>query len=319
MRGCVGMDSYYVIDSHCDTIGKIADHGFQAFRNGDFHVSLEGLSQGRVGLQFFAAWINKNSKLSCLQQGLRQIDAYYTMLNTYSDILAPILKKQDIDYAIDNNKIGAMLTVEGGEILEGGLFNLRILYQLGVRAMTLTWNYSNELADGALETCPSEGLSPFGHEVIKEMNRLGMVIDVSHLSEKGFYDVIETTNKPIAATHSNAWSVRPHPRNLKDEQIQLLAENKGVMGINFYPAFLSHNDGSLKDILKHIDYIAALVGVDTIGFGADFDGIEETPVDIKGPQDYSELINALLQLNYSETDVKKIAFENYKRLLFEVL
>lgn len=313
------LKSYYVIDSHCDTIFKIANFGIQAFHNGEFHVSLEGLRKGRVGLQFFAAIIDQKAGASCLQQGLRLIDAYYSMLNTFPDILVTITKPQDINLAKANNKIGAMLTVEGGEILEGELLNLRILYQLGVRAMTLTWNYRNEIADGAMESSSKGGLSLFGHEVVKEMNRLGMIIDVSHLSDKGFYDVLETTKSPVAATHSNAWSIHPHPRNLKDEQIQLLAENRGVIGINFYPPFLSDNEASLGDIIRHIEHIAALAGIDVIGFGADFDGIEERPADIKGPQHYDKIINALLQLNYSEADVKKIAFENYERLLVEIL
>ncbi len=313
------MESYYIIDSHCDTIGKIAGRGIEAFHTKEYHVSVEGLRNGRVGLQFFAAWINQKANLSCLQQGLKLIDAFYTMINAYPDVLVPITKPQDIDLAIENNRVGAMLTVEGGEILEGKLLNLRILYQLGVRAMTLTWNYRNEIADGALETCSNGGLSLFGHEVVKEMNRLGMIIDVSHLSEKGFYDVLEASKRPIAATHSNAWSIQPHRRNLKDEQIQLLAERRGIIGINFCPTFLSQNSASLSDILRHIEYISALVGVDIIGIGADFDGIEETPTDIQGPQDYDKIINALLQLNYSEGDVRKIAFENYKRLINEVL
>ena len=313
------MEFYYIIDSHCDTIGKIADHGIEAFHKNKCHVSVEGLQKGRVGLQFFAAWINQRASSSCLQQGLRLIDAYFTMLDAYSEVLVPIKKPQDVELAIENNSIGAMLTVEGGEILEGNLLNLRILYQLGVSAMTLTWNYRNEIADGAMETCSNGGLSSFGHEVVKEMNRLGMIIDVSHLSEKGFYDVLEATKRPIAATHSNAWSIQPHPRNLKDEQIKLLAEHRGIMGINFYPPFLSKDAASLSDILRHIEYVAALVGVDIIGFGADFDGIEKTPIDIKGPQHYDKIINALLQLNYSENNVRKIAFENYNRLINEVL
>ncbi|NLC43270.1 MAG: membrane dipeptidase [Clostridiales bacterium] len=313
------MKSYYIIDSHCDTIGKVAEHGIEAFRNNEYHVSVEGLRKGKVGLQFFAAWINQKANTSCLQQGLRLIDSYYTMLSAYPDALSPIRTPQDLDIAIENNMIGAMLTVEGGEVLEGNLLNLRILYQLGVRAMTLTWNYRNEIADGAMETFSNGGLSLFGHDVVREMNKLGMIIDVSHLTEKGFYDVLEVSERPIAATHSNAWSIQSHLRNLKDKQIRLLAEQRGIVGINFYPPFLSQGPTSVSDIIKHIEYISALVGVDVIGFGADFDGIGETPTDIKGPQDYDKIINALLQLNYSEDDVKKIAFENYKRFISEVL
>jgi membrane dipeptidase len=209
--------------------------------------------------------------------------------------------------------------VEGGDILEGEIVNLQILYRLGVRAMTLTWNHRNEIADGVLENISKGGLSVFGHEVIREMNQLGMLIDVSHISEEGFYDVIEASSKPIAATHSNAWSVRPHPRNLKDEQITLLADKGGVIGINFYPVFLSDRKAGLYDIIRHIEHIAGLAGIDVIGFGSDFDGIEETPEEVNGPQAFEKIINALLKLNYKEEDVLKIAYKNYTRLLRDVL
>src|SRR5690606_1390449 len=139
-----------------------------------------------------------------------------------------------------------------------------------------------------------------------------------HLSEKGFYDVIDLSEKPIAATHSNAWFIHQHPRNLKDEQINSLAAKRGVIGINFYPPFLTKGQAGMKDIVRHIEYIAGLAGTDVIGLGSDFDGIEETPADVEGPQDYERILNALLQLNYSEDDVRKIASGNYKRLLREV-
>ena len=314
------MDSYYIIDSHCDTLEKIGDHGIEGFHDGEYHVSPDGLKQGRVGIQFFAAFVGPKSKTGpCLQRGLKLIDAYYTMLRTYPDSFTSIRSSKDIGLAIEQKKVGALLAVEGGDILEGELLNLRILYQLGVRAMTLTWNHRNELADGALESASLGGLSLFGREVVVEMNRLGMLIDVSHLSEKGFYDLMETTNYPVAATHSNAWSVHAHPRNLRDNQIQSLAKAHGVIGINFYPPFLTEKQASMKDILRHIEYVSALVGTDILGFGSDFDGIAETPDGIRGPEDYDKIINALLQLNYSETDVKKMAFENYNRLLHEIL
>jgi len=313
------MENYYIIDSHCDTLGKIADIGINVLQDGQSHVSIEGLKAGRVGLQFFAAWVGPKKYSPCLQKGLKLIDAYYTMLNSYPDLFLPVLNAADIDRARKQNKIGALLSVEGGDILEGEIANLRILYYLGVRSMTLTWNYRNELADGVLENKSNGGLSSFGHEVLKEMNRLGMLVDVSHISEKGFYDVIEASVKPIAATHSNAWSVHPHPRNLKDEQIKLLAIQNGVIGMNFYPPFLAGQEANLSHIIKHIDYIAGLAGIEVIGFGSDFDGIEKTPEDIRGPEDFYSIINELLKLNYKEEDIRKIANGNYERLLNCVL
>jgi len=314
------LKDYYIIDSHCDTLGKILDNGINAFNDGQCHISIDGLKTGRVGLQFFAAWVGPKYKYyPCLQRGLKLIDAYYTMLEYYPDTFFPLLCKDDIEKLNTENKIGALLAVEGGDILEGEISNLRILYHLGVRAITLTWNYRNELADGVLESKSMSGLSSFGCEVVKEMNRLGILVDVSHLSEKGFYDVMETSTKPIAATHSNAWSIHPHPRNLKDEQIMLLAKNKGVMGINFYPPFLTDQKADLSHIIRHIDYVAGLAGTDVLGFGSDFDGIEETPENVNGPEVYNSIIETLLKLNYKEDDIKKIAYGNYKRLLYSVL
>ncbi|HHU49036.1 MAG: dipeptidase [Caldicoprobacterales bacterium] len=313
------MDSYFIIDSHCDTIGLIADKGLSVFQQEKCHVTLEGLKAGRVGLQFFAAFVAPRKNYPYLQRGLKLIDAYYAMLERYEDSFLAITKPDDIDLARQQDKIGTMLTVEGGDILEGELLNLRILYRLGVRAITLTWNYRNEIADGALEKKSKGGLSTFGHEVVNEMNHLGMLIDVSHLSEEGFYSVIEVSKKPVAATHSNAWSIQQHPRNLRDEQIKLLAKIGGIMGINFYPPFLSGQQAGLNDIISHIEYIAGLAGTDVIGFGSDFDGIDETLDEVRGPQDYEKIINALLRLNYSDEDIRKITYKNYIRLLKSVL
>jgi len=310
----------YIIDSHCDTLGKLMDQGATLQEHDKLHVTIKGLREGRVGLQFFAAWVGPKVKYyPCLQRGLKLIDCYYNMLDTYPDDFMQVLQFTDIEKARKQCKIGTLLTVEGGDVLEGDLANLRILYRLGVRAMTLTWNFRNELADGVLEDKSQGGLSAFGHGVVREMNRLGMLVDVSHLSEKGFYDVMEVSEKPIAATHSNAWTVCNHPRNLKDEQIKLLASNSGVMGINFYPPFLTNDKASLKDIIRHIEYIAALAGIDVIGFGSDFDGIDETPIDISGPEGYAIIINELLKLNYKKEDIIKIAYGNYLRLLREIL
>ncbi|WZL78094.1 dipeptidase [Eubacteriales bacterium mix99] len=314
------MNSYYVIDSHCDTVMKVADQGARLDRAGQSHVTIPGLREGRVGVQFFAAWVGPKNRYSpCLQRGLQLVDAYYGMLDRYPEDFLPVYRFQDINKAQEQHKIGCLLTVEGGDVLEGEPVNLRILYRLGVRALTLTWNFRNEIADGVMEDMALGGLSGFGHEVVREMNRLGMLVDVSHLSERGFHDVMEVSEKPIAATHSNAWSVCRHPRNLKDDQIKLLAQRKGVMGMNFYPSFLSSGGAGLSDIIHHIEYIAALAGIDVIGFGSDFDGIGETPEGIPGPEGYGGIINELLKLNYREEDVRKIACGNYLRLLREIL
>jgi membrane dipeptidase len=313
------MDSFYIIDGHCDTIEIIADQGLNMFQEQKCQVTLEGLKMGKVGLQFFAAFVAPKGSRPCLQRGLKLIDTYHAMTDQYQHSFQRVLKFDDIAQAVQQGKIGSMLTVEGGDVLEGELLNLRILYSLGVRAMTLTWNYRNEIADGVLESRSKGGLSSFGHDVINEMNRLGMLIDVSHLSENGFYSVLEASKKPVAATHSNAWALQPHPRNLTNDQIKSLANSGGVMGINFYPDFLSGQQASLNDIIRHIEYIIDLAGIDVVVFGSDFDGIERLPEGISGPQHFEKVINALFKRNYKEEDVRKVAYKNYLRLLKDIL
>jgi membrane dipeptidase len=164
------------------------------------------------------------------------------------------------------------------------------------------------------------GLTPFGKKVVEEMNSLGMLVDVSHISEKGFWDVLELTRSPIIASHSNAQSICSHVRNLTDEQIKAIGKNGGVMGINFYPAFLNDSKkASVTDIVNHIEHMASLVGCDYIGIGADFDGVEALPEGINGLQDVEKVINTLLKLNYSQEWVEKIAGLNFLRVIKSVL
>ncbi|HZK34044.1 MAG TPA: dipeptidase, partial [Bacillota bacterium] len=285
------------------------------------HISIDGLRDGMVGMQFFACWISPKTRYhSSLKRGLNLIHTYDNMLKLHDEIFHPILSYRDIWDAHKQGRIGAMLTVEGGDILEAEISNLRILYKLGVRSLTLTWNYRNELADGVLEDKSNGGLSSFGYLVVQEMNHMGMLVDLSHISKKGFYDVLEVSRKPIAATHSNAYKVASHPRNLTDSQIRAVADNKGIIGVNFYPAFLTDgNKATVKDIISHIEHMAKIGGIDVIGFGSDFDGIENTPEGIVGPEGFKLIINDLLRLNYSEDDVKKIAHGNFKRVLKSVL
>lgn len=314
------MHDIFIIDGHCDTVEKIADLKANLYTGEKSHLSIHGLRKGGVRVQLFACWVGPKTRYyPCLQKGLKLIDAYYSMLETYSEVFHPVYDYDDIRHALNNDKIAALLTVEGGDVLEGEIANLRILYRLGVRGLTLTWNHRNELADGVMETRSCGGLSMFGYEVIKEMNKLGMLIDVSHLSEKGFYDVLEASTKPVAATHSNAFAVCRHPRNLKDEQILALASKGGVIGINFYPEFLAEGRAGIKDIIRHIEYLASLAGTNVIGFGSDFDGIDHLPDLIPGPEGFSLIINELLRLNYKEEDVRKIAYKNFLNLIKTIL
>lgn len=309
-----------IVDAHCDTITTIMQSNEQLCENKG-HIDLKRLKQYDSYVQFFAAFISpQHAKMGALSRTIDIIDRLYREIKINNNDIMLCCNYNDIMEATQTNKIAAVLTIEGGDALEGSLSALRIFYELGVRAITLTWNYRNQIADGVADESTGGGLTPFGKEVINEMNRLGMLIDVSHLSEAGFWDVINTTKVSVIASHSNSKTICNHRRNLTDEQLFALKKNGGVAGINFYPDFVCNNGkATMNEVIKHIDYIAVLTGEDNIGFGADFDGINDTPQGLEGVQCMGTLINELLKLNYSETFVKKIAGENFLRVIKDVL
>ena len=161
-----------------------------------------------------------------------------------------------------NHKAATLLAIEEGGAIDGSLEALRMLYELGVRAMTLTWSNRNDIADGVNEECSGGGLTTFGRQVVAEMNRLGMLVDVSHIATAGFWDVIETSTKPIIATHSNAKTLCSHPRNLNDDQIKAINANDGLIGITFAGQFLEedYNNACIDSVYRHIDYMLNLFG-----------------------------------------------------------
>jgi membrane dipeptidase len=310
---------FFVIDGHCDTISKLDDINAMECPNNN-HVSLSGLYEGRVGIQFFAVWMDSSSTDKYLHRGLQLIDKYQRMLDKYATCFHPILRLADAKDALEAGRIGALLAVEGGDVLEGRLSNLEMLYSAGVRLLTLTWNRSNQIAGAAMDDYNRYGLTPFGTKVVKTMNDLGMMVDVSHASEEAFWDAMEVSKQPVIASHSNAKAVCPHPRNLDDEQIKAIAAKGGVIGINFYPPFLSKTGvAGIVHIIKHIEHIAGLAGINCIAFGSDFDGIETLPQGIEGPQSFPDIIEELLRLNYSEEDVQKICHNNFLRVMKKIL
>lgn len=305
-----------IVDGHCDTITKIMETK-ESLNKNTCHTDLSRMSGYDGFVQFFAAFIEPHyGGAYALKRAIEIIDAFYLEQEKHSQKLAICTSGNDIENALLDNKIAGILSIEGGEALNGELSALRMFYKLGVRSLCLTWNHRNEIADGQGEDITGGGLSHFGRAVVTEMNSIGMLIDVSHISERGFWDVLEQTTSPIIASHSNARAICNHKRNLTDDQIIALAKNKGVMGINFYPPFLTKSKtAALTDIINHIEHIVGLVGCDHIGFGADFDGIENTPQDVRGVEDVEKVINTLAALNYSDSDIKKIAGENFLRII----
>jgi len=229
-------------------------------------------------------------------------------------------KYQHIVDAIGMGKLAAILSIENGTALEGNIENLDKFYEIGVRSICITWNGSNQIACGVGGDNLPDGLTQFGTHVVKRMNHLGMLVDVSHINEASFWDVICTSIAPIIASHSNSKTICPHRRNLADDQFKALIKNGGVAGINLCPPFLNDSGtANINDILRHIDYFMSLGGEDNIGIGADFDGISNTPIDVTDVERISDIFNALLRLNYTEEQIRKIAGLNFLRVLKEVI
>ncbi len=307
---------YTIFDGHSDTIQKICDTN-QCLAKNNLHISLDKITNNKH-IQIFAAFIDRNEDiLPPFDRCNELIDCYHKEINKNTDKISHCTDYSDISTAINQNKVAAILSIEGGDALAGKIENLDYFYKRGARVLTLTWNYDNEIS-GSIGETDSMGLTKFGKEVVAKMNQIGMLIDVSHISHTGFWDVIEATKKPIAATHSNAYSLRNHKRNLTDEQIMAIIKNNGFIGINLYSEFLTDKDCSVADVIRHIEYILSLGGENNIGFGTDFDGMDDLPKDIRGIADISKIPDELLRLGYPDKLIDKITYKNFLRL-FDIL
>jgi len=213
-------------------------------------------------------------------------------------------------------KIAAVATVEGGEVLEDDISVLRILYRLGIRGLGLTWNQRNQLADGVWERDAAGGLTHLGREVIMEMNSLGMIIDLAHIAERGFDDVLALTTKPVIVSHANTRKICDHPRNLTDRQLKLLQENGGVVGLTFYPEFISSGKPDLEKLLDHFEHAAEVSGIDHLGIGSDFDGMGGNFLsDLPDVSSLPFLVEGLLSRGFTEEEVNKIMWGNFLRVI----
>ncbi|MCC8161070.1 MAG: dipeptidase [Oscillospiraceae bacterium] len=286
---------YSVFDTHCDTLCRALDENKRLCKN-DCHIDFERMSEYESYTQVFACFVDPVYKSGATQRTMNLIDAFHR--NT----------------AHMPRNVKALLSIEGGE----GIYSvsaLRNYYRLGVRAAALTWNYSNHIASGALEKDESRGLTEFGKSIAEEMNRLGMLIDVSHLNRKSFYDISEITEMPIIATHSCSDAVCSHPRNLTDDQFNIIKSTGGCVGINFYPPFLTaESKCGIDDIVRHIDHFMSLGGEDNIGIGADFDGVDCLPDGIRGAEDIYKVFDRLSQKGYTDNRIEKISHKNFERI-----
>ncbi|MBE7036892.1 MAG: membrane dipeptidase, partial [Ruminococcaceae bacterium] len=265
---------YCVIDGHCDTVCELMKRGENLEQN-DLCVSLLSMKKYKSYIQFFALFVNDETETP-FQRVNELLRFYQNQLTQFQKEIVPVRSACDFEAVLSKGQIGAMLTLENGRSLEGNIKNLYFLYEQGARALGLTWNGANELCDG-IGVEEGGGLTAFGREVVSTMNELGMIVDVSHISERGFWDVLRESKQPVMATHSNSKTICGHKRNLTDEQIRALSEKGGVMGLNLYPDFLAYDAKTVgwEDCIRHIKQIISVGGEDCIALGSDFDGFPQ--------------------------------------------
>ena len=307
-----------LIDLHCDTILMCVDtEGKTKLKKNDLCIDIEKLKKADSLAQFFAMYIDLEKDKEPLNRCLDMIDCFYNEIEENSKDIAFAGSISDLEKNKVEGKISAILTIEEGGAIEGKLENLRNLYRLGVRLMTLTWNFPNCIGYPNHEWKHSDkGLTAFGEEVVAEMNRLGMIIDVSHLSDKGFYDVARLSKTPFVASHSNARAIQDHSRNLTDEMLVALAKNGGITGINLEPYFIG-GDGSVEMMINHIKHMKNVAGIDVVAIGTDFDGTSPLTT-IKNAGEMGLLCNALSKSSFTSEEIDKIMYKNAERVVKSV-
>ncbi len=322
-----------VIDMHCDTIARIfasaADTPAHLKKN-SFQLDLDKMQQGNYLLQNFAIFLDKEAERSPYETAKAMIACFYQEMAQNRTVIRPVTRYEEILQNQQENILSALLTLEEGAPLEGSLEKLHEFYQLGVRMLTLTWNYPNELGfpnaaftDGNTEqlTQPQKGLTAAGIEIVKEMDALGMIIDVSHGSDQLVHDVLQHSTRPFVASHSNARQVRNHFRNLPDELIRAIAERGGIIGLNFFDQFLktdTQTEALMDQIVAHAKHLKKIGGIDVIGLGSDFDGIPlhpELPDATVMPKIYDKLKSS----GFTAAEADQIFYQNVLRLYKEFL
>jgi membrane dipeptidase len=323
-----------IVDTHCDTLkcllpqftsrrGSMWDDRSEigiGVRSELGHVDLPRLREGGVNCQWFAVSSERDrTPPYALRTALEMIDRFYVECARNADAVQPATCHEDIVNAVEAGKVAAMLSIEGADVIEGRLGVLRVFHRVGVRMVGIVHSLRNRLADGVSDSRTGGGLSELGVQVVEELDRLGVLIDVSHLSDAGFWDLNDVAKGPIVASHSNSRAVCDHPRNMTDEMIRALAERGGVVGMNFAPFFVNPTEPSVETLVDHIDHIIGIVGPDHVGLGSDFDGIPSTPVGLEDASNMPHITAELLRRGYAEDDVVKILGGNHLRVIKAVV
>ena len=308
-------------DLHCDTIAWLRHNrrwgkAMHLRDSEPMHINLEKLQKSGYLLQNFALFVNLAEETDPWGAVLTLAELYTSEVEKNRDLVTPCRTFADLEQARADGKIAAVLTVEEGGVCKGDVENLRTLHRLGVRMLTLTWNHENELG---FPNGQSGGLKEKGAEFLAEMESLGMIPDVSHLNEEGFWDVCRLAQKPFAASHSSARTLWPHRRNLTDEQIKAVADRGGVVGVNFYSDFLADSDTTrTADIVRHMKHMRDVGGLEVVALGSDFDGIT-CPLELVDAAGMDQLVRAMEHAGFPQREIDRICWKNvwafYRRTL----
>ncbi len=355
----------FIFDGHNDLPWAIRTNGSSSFEKIDIskpqpqmHTDIQRLKKGNVGAQFWSVFVPSSTmkKGTSLTDTVQQINLVKAMVKRYPETFQLALTYQDIIDSRKNGKIASLIGIEGGHSIENSIQNLRRLFDMGARYMTLTHSDTLDWADSATDDARHDGLSPFGEEIIREMNKLGMLVDISHVSPATMKDTLAISKAPIIFSHSSARAVADHVRNVPDDVLKLTAKNGGVVMVNFFSGFIEPESarrmskmfditrqlrekfpdeneyrseslkwrranpvlpGTVHTLVDHIDHIAKVAGVDHVGIGSDYDGVSTLPKQLEDVSTYPVITQELLNRGYSAADIHKIMSGNIMRVIQE--
>lgn len=314
-----------VIDTHCDTLGHLLPQSRRqpsrklGERSEQGHIDLPRMIDGGITCQTFAMYTGRMAvQPDALLTAMRMVDVFYNEIEENDEIVS-VITSNEIIAAKDAGKVSGLLSIEGAEPLMGDIGLLRVFHMLGVRMLSFAWNWRTPFADGLNARRSESKLPNLGVQALAEMDRLGMVFDVSHLCDSNFWDVVEVVKGPFIASHSNCRDVCDHARNLTDDMIRALSDKEGVMGMNFAPAFVDKEKATVERVVDHMDHIVKIVGPDHVGLGSDFDGISSTPLGLEDVSKMPNITRELVKRDYSNEDILKILGGNHLRVFKEVI
>ena len=322
-----------LFDGHNDLPWEIKQNGGSSFDRIDIsqpqpqmHTDIPRLREGGLKAQFWSVYVPVDASVTsgAFLQTLEQIDLVHRMVRRYPDVFELASNADDVQRIVQSGKIASMMGVEGGHCIEGSLANLRRLHARGCRYMTLTHSKTLPWADSATDEAKNGGLTEFGKEVVREMNRLGMLVDLSHVSPEVMLQAMDVSTAPIIFSHSSAAAINDHPRNVPDDVLVRVADNGGVVMVNFYSKYVvptaslqanAKRRGSIHDVVDHIEHIVKIAGVDHVGIGSDFDGVPRLPKQLDNVSMYPLITQELLNRGFTEPQIHKILGGNVLRAL----